>query len=94
MTRFSIGSKYEYCPNGNYWSDISGVFNQRIYLFCDCKKCGGKVYELKPFNITKKINQEKIEQFRRRSRIEDIKLKINSNNLEEVEKLLKSNEKQ
>jgi len=88
MNRFSIGSKYEYCPNGNYWSDVSGVFDNRIYLFCDCKKCGGKIYELKPFDITKKISQEKIEQFRNRNKIDDIKSKINSKNVEQVESLL------
>ena len=90
MKRFSIGSKYEFCPNGNYWTDVSGVFDQRLYLFCDCKKCGGKVYELKPFDITKKISQEQIDGFRKRVRIDDIKYKINSKNIDDVEKLINS----
>jgi len=88
MKRFSIGSKYEYCPNGNYWSDISGVFDNKIYLFCDCKKCGGKVYELKSFDITRKISKEQIEEFRNRNKIEDIRFKINSKNIKQVEELL------
>lgn len=88
MKRFSIGSKYEFCPNGNYWTDVSGVFDNRLYLFCDCKKCGGKVYELKPFDITKKVSQEKIDEFRKRNKLDDIKSKINLKNLDKVEEFL------
>lgn len=88
MKRFSIGSKYEYCPNGNYWQDVSGWNSSRIYLFCDCKKCGGKVYELRPFEITKKVKKETIEEFRRLNKLDEIKSKINLKNLDAVEELL------
>jgi len=60
MERFHIGLKYEYCPNGNYWSEISGMFDTRIYLYCDCNKCGEKVYELKPIDVTKKVSPDVI----------------------------------
>ena len=88
MKRFSIGSKYEYCPNGNYWQDVSGWNSSRIYLFCDCKKCGGKVYELRPFEITKKLKKETIENFRSLNKLDEIKSKINLKNLEAIEELL------
>ncbi len=88
MKRFSIGSKYEYCPNGNYWQDVSGWNSSRIYLFCDCKKCGGKVYELRPFEITKKIKKETIEEFRKLNELDDIKSKINLKNLDAIKELL------
>lgn len=88
MKRFSIGSKYEYCPNGNYWQDVSDWNSSRIYLFCDCKKCGGKVYELRPFEITKKIKKETIENFRSLNKLDEIKSKINLKNLEAIEELL------
>jgi hypothetical protein len=89
MTRFQIGSKYEYCPNGNYWEEISGVFDREIYLFCDCDKCKGQVYRLKPFNVTKKVGKEVIERARKFSKLDKIRYKINFENMESVEKLLK-----
>ena len=47
--------KYEYCPNGNNWTEISGILDNKSYYYCDCNKCNGKVYELRPVDITKKI---------------------------------------
>ena len=87
MTRFQIDSKYEYCPNGNYWQEISGIFDRQIYLFCDCNKCKGQVYLLKPFNVTKKIKKEVIDRARKFNRLDDIRAKIDLDNLEKVEKL-------
>lgn len=89
MKRFSIGSKYEFCPNGNYWQDISGIFSKKFYLFCDCKKCQGVVYELKPVNITKKINKDVINRIRNENKLEEIKDKITEKNMYEVLKLIK-----
>lgn len=92
MKRFSIGSKYEYCPNGNYWQEISGIFDKQIYLFCDCNKCKGQVYVLKPFNITKKVtNKDIINRARKMSRLYDVRLEINTDNMEEVMDLIESN---
>lgn len=88
MKRFSIGSKYEYCPNGNYWSDISGIFDKRIYLFCECNKCNGQVYVLKPFNVTKKINKETLEKARKFNKLEDMRYKITMENMEKVNSFL------
>lgn len=85
MKRFTIGSKYEYCPNGNYWQEVSGVFDKRIYLFCDCNKCRGAVYVLKEFNVTKKIGREKIEEVRRWNRLDEIRKKVTLENMDTVE---------
>lgn len=90
MKRFSIGSKYEYCPNGNYWQEISGIFDKSIYLFCDCNKCKGQVYILKPFNITKKVDKDVITRARNLNKLEDLRFKITLENLNEVEKLLQN----
>ena len=90
MTRFQIGSKYEYCPNGNYWEDISGIFDKQIYLFCDCDKCKGQVYVLKPFNVTKKISKDTIKRARALSKLEDVRYKVNVENMGKVETLLSS----
>ena len=90
MKRFRIGTKYEYCPNGNYWTDISGIFDERLYLFCDCHKCNGKVYQLRPVDITKKFSKEKIEKFRKLNELDDIKLKINIENLDAVKKVIEN----
>jgi len=86
--RFHLNGKYEYCPNGNYWEDVSGIFDKRFYLFCDCKKCKGQVYELKPINITKKISKEAIEDFRRDKELEKIRYSVNKDNMSKVKKLI------
>lgn len=88
MERFSIGSKYTYCPNGNYWQDISGVFDKRLYLFCDCTKCKGKVYELRPIEVTAKVGKEVVEDARKRNEVDQQRSKITFKNLEEVKKRL------
>lgn len=90
MTRFQIGSKYEFCPNGNYWEEVSGIFDKQIYLFCDCNKCNGQVYALKPFNVTKKISAEQIKRFRERKKLEELRYKITTENMKKVEKLVES----
>ena len=88
MKRFNIGTKYEYCPNGNYWQEVSGTFDREIYLFCDCNKCKGQVYRLKPFNITKKITKEQIEKFRKFNKVDEIRDSINFENVDKIAKLL------
>lgn len=88
MTRFSIGFKYEYCPNGNYWTEVSGIFDKQIYLFCDCKKCKGQVYTLRPTNITKKVSKEQIDVFRKNIKLDKIRDEIDQTNMNEVEILL------
>ena len=88
MKRFNLGSKYEYCPNGNYWQDISGIFDRQIYLFCDCNKCNGQVYVLKPFNVTKKIDKDVIKRARDFNKLDDIRDKITTKNMDKVERLL------
>jgi hypothetical protein len=88
MKRFNIGSKYEYCPNGNYWQEVSGIFDKEIYLFCDCNKCKGQVYKLKSFNVTKKIPKEQIEKFRKWNKLDEVKSDITIENVDEVAKLL------
>lgn len=93
MKRFSLGSKYEYCPNGNYWEDISGIFDKEFYLFCDCNKCKGQVYQLKPFNVTKKIGKDVVKEARLQNKLEELRFKVTKENMEEVEKLLASNNK-
>lgn len=91
MKRFSIGSNYEYCPNGNYWQEISGIFDKQIYLFCDCNKCKGQVYVLKPFNITKKVaNKDIINRARKMNRLDDVRLEITTENMEEVMDLIEN----
>ena len=87
MKRFNLGSKYEYCPNGNYWQDISGIFDRQIYLFCDCNKCNGQVYVLKPFNVTKKIDKDVIKRARDFNKLDDIRGKITTENMDKVERL-------
>ena len=88
MKRFSIGSKYEYCPNGNYWQDISGIFDDKLYLFCDCNKCSGKVYELRPIDITKKIKKDVIDRRRKMNKLEELRQKITLKNFESVKSKL------
>jgi hypothetical protein len=88
MERFHIDLKYEYCPNGNYWQEISGIFDKSIYLFCDCPKCKGQVYMLKPFNMTKKVDKEIIARARKQNKLDNIKNKITMDNMGRVEKIL------
>ena len=88
MRRFNMGSKYEYCPNGNYWQEVSGIFDKEIYLFCDCNKCGGQVYRLKPFNVTKKIRKEQIERFKKLNKVDEIRNNITLKNVDKIAKLL------
>lgn len=86
--RFQLNGKYEYCPNGNYWEEVSGIFDKEIYLFCDCNKCKGQVYKLKPFNVTKKIKKESIDNFRKLKKLDEIRYKINTKNMDEVSKII------
>jgi len=79
--------KYEYCPNGNYWSDVSGVFDERTYYFCDCNLCGGKLYELRPTDVTNKLGEESLERARQRVRCDQVKRSINYKNMEAVAKI-------
>lgn len=90
MKSFDLNGKYKYCPNGNYWQEVSGIFDESIYLFCDCNKCNGKVYKLKPFDITKKIDKDNIDKFRKWNKLDEIKSKINTENMEKIEKILQS----
>lgn len=90
--RFQLNGKYEYCPNGNYWQDISGIFDREIYLFCDCNKCNGQVYKLKPFNVTKKITKETILEARKLNKLDEIRHSINFNNMGKVANLLQPNQ--
>jgi len=86
--RFQLNGKYQYCPNGNYWEEVSGIFDTRVYLFCNCNKCNGQIYELKPINVTKKIDKKQIEKFKKRIKLEEIKFKITIDNMEQVEKII------
>ncbi len=94
--RFSIGTKYEYCPNGNWWSEISGVLDSNIYLFCDCKKCGGQVYELKPVKYNKNPEHLKaiIEAERKWQKLENTKDMLNYTNMDKVAELLTPSKEQ
>lgn len=89
--RFSIGSKYEYCPNGNYWQEISGLFDKEIYLFCDCPKCAGQVYVLRARKTTidKDRLKEVVEDTRNWNRLEEIRNKVTIENMDKVEKATK-----
>jgi len=88
MKRFNIGTKYEYCPNGNYWQDVSGIFDRKITLFCDCPKCKGQFYILRPINITNKIPKERIEKIRQWNKLDDIVSQVTPNNMDEVLKAI------
>lgn len=84
--RFNIGSKYECCPNGNYWQDISGILDREIYLFCDCTKCGGQVYVLRARKAT--IDKDRLKEIvndtRNWNRLEEIRDQITIDNMEEI----------
>ena len=86
--RFQLNGKYEYCPNGNYWEEISGIFDKEICLFCDCDKCKGQVYKLKAFNVTKIVRKESIVKFRELKELDDIRYSINTENMKKVKGLL------
>lgn len=86
--RFQLNGKYEYCPNGNYWEEVSGIFDKEIFLFCDCDKCKGQVYKLKPFNVTKNIKKEVIERFRKLKQLEEIRYEINTENMAKIKSIL------
>ena len=88
----STTGKYEYCPNGNYWKDVSGVFDDKIYLYCGCKHCGGKMYQLRPVDVTKKIPKETIGRIKKQEKLADIKREINFTNMDKVKELLTSEE--
>ena len=88
MKRFNLNGNYEFCPNGNYWQDVSGIFDKRLYLFCDCNKCNGQVYELTPVNITRKISKMSIERMRKDTLLDDIRFEINKENMLDVKDLL------
>ncbi len=82
--------KYEFCPNGNYWKDVSGIFDTKIYLYCDCRHCVKKLYELRPIDITKKTTKESFERITKESKLEDVKRKINFTNMDKIDELLKT----
>jgi hypothetical protein len=84
--RFTIGTKYEYCPNGNYWQDISGIFDREIFLFCDCDKCGGQVYVLRArkFKLDDSRLKEVVADLRERDRLEEVRQMITPTNMNKV----------
>ena len=88
--RFSIGSKYEYCPNGNYWQDISGMLDDEIFLFCDCTKCNGQIYVLRARKL--KLDEgrlkEVVGELQQRNKLDDIRQKINFRNMDKINELL------
>lgn len=92
--RFSIGTKYQYCPNGNYWQDISGIFDREIFLLCDCDKCGGQVYVLRArkFKLDDNRLKEIVDNLRTDNRLREVRQMINSSNMEKVTELLNSKE--
>ena len=90
--RFQLNGKYEFCPNGNYWEEVSGIFDKEIYLFCDCDKCDGQVYRLKPFNVTKKVSNEQIKKLRKLKELEDIRYSINIENMDKIKPLINKNQ--
>lgn len=89
--RFQLNGKYEYCPNGNYWQEVSGIFDREIYLFCDCKGCKGQIYKLKPFNVTKEIKKESIDHFRELNKLDEIRSQISIKNMAKVKQILLTN---
>lgn len=93
--RFSIGSKYEYCPNGNHWQDISGMLDNEIFLFCDCNKCNGQVYVLRArkFKLDAARQKEFVEELRQRNKLDDTRQKINFRNMDKINELLANGEK-
>lgn len=84
----STTGKYEYCPNGNYWKDVSGIFDDKVYFYCDCKHCVKKMYELRPTDITKKVSEETFKRVENEGKLQDIKREINFTNMDKVKKFL------
>lgn len=80
-------SKYEYCPNGNYWEDVSGIFDRKIYLYCDCRGCNGKLYELRPIDVTKKLGEEAVKTAKETLRFRRVQESVTYKNMEEVAKI-------
>jgi hypothetical protein len=90
--KFNLNGKYEYCPNGNYWENVSGIFDKEIYLFCECNKCNGQVYKLKPFNVTKKIDKKTIQRFKQLKELDEVRSKVNLENIDKIKKQLTHND--
>lgn len=80
--------KNRYCPNGNYWEDVTSIWDSRIYYFCTCKVCKNAVYELRPINITKKVPKGTMERLLLNIKLKNIKRGINYKNMEAVEKII------
>lgn len=89
--RFSIGSKYEYCPNGNYWENISGIFDSEIFLFCDCKRCDGQIYVLRArkFKLDSERQKELVDDLRKQKKLEEVRSMVNISNMDRVTTSLK-----
>jgi len=83
-----IQIKNRYCPNWNYWEDVTPICEDRIIMYCDCKKCNWKIYKLQPKDITKKMPHDFIEQCIKYSKYNKIKQMINLDNMYKIEKLL------
>lgn len=94
MKRFSIGNKYAYCPNGNYWQAISGIFDTEVFLWCDCPKCQGQVYVLRArkFKLNEERQKELVEDLRQRNRLEEVRNKITYSNMDKIADLLTNRE--
>jgi hypothetical protein len=59
------------------------------YLFDkDCNKCKGKVYELRPIDITKKVNKEIIVKSREMNELDEIRDSINFTNMDKFKNLI------
>ena len=82
--------KYEYCPNGNYWKDVSGIFDTETFFFCDCSKCNGKMYALKVRDVTKKIDQKVIQRVRDDAKLKKVRCEVNKSNMDKVDQFIKS----
>lgn len=80
--------KYEYCPNGNYWKDVSGILDTEKYMWCDCKKCGGKMYTFRVKDITKNIKPEVIKRVREDITLDEIRHNVTRDNMEKVRNLI------
>jgi hypothetical protein len=91
MKRFSIGNKYEYCPNGNYWQEISGIFDTEVFLYCDCRKCEGQVYVLRArkFKLNEERQKELVEKLRQQNRLEQVRNMITFSNMEKIASVTK-----
>jgi len=88
--RFSIGTRYEYCPNGNYWQDISGFLDREIFLYCGCTKCNGQVYVLRArkFKIEGERLKELVEDLRQQNKLAEVREMVNTRNMDRVKKII------